>query len=366
MWPFKRNRPKVNSSHHGSPDSRLTWRLDEHRLTDFGVYALSFGAFYVSWGTVYNLALRNGFPSGQAKVVAALSDLAILVYSLKAKQAADEGDRAPLISLAVAVLSGATFAFNIVQAWPHPVGVALHASPPVLWIVGFGFMVESRRRKVLRAKGLLPPKIQHLGFSRYLHAPFSTWRVRKVMAMTGATRDHAMDYLASTHRGGNGKRGNKAVPLAWLRVDPVTGEIIAPRSLAEAPAPRPAVEQAPAPEPAAVPAAPERPALPLRTEARTQVTVEVPQQAEQEAQGDIATDEDRPDIPEELHRALVSVVPPRPEGGRLMKDSVKIGFAMQELCGQHGVKLTGRIMAYYLGVSEPMTVRIRREMRAAA
>jgi hypothetical protein len=189
-------------------------------LTDGGIYLLALGGFYVGYQTLYTQALRVGFPEDQAIVVAALADLAILLYSRKAVREVKAGRSARIIRTIVAVFSLATFALQLRAAWPDPLAVAFHALPPAVWILGHEMMLRGRLRDAKAAKrdqqiadGLRPAPLPAIRLTWWLLAPLSTFKVWRRTKLWEVPQETVIRHEAA-------KRQDKGkdVPLAWQRV----------------------------------------------------------------------------------------------------------------------------------------------------
>ncbi|MEU6362220.1 DUF2637 domain-containing protein [Streptomyces albidoflavus] len=199
-----------------SPSPRATRDWDK-ALTDGGVYLLAIGGFYVGYQTLLSMALAVGLPRDQAHVVAALIDLAILIYSRKGLREIREGRSAWGIRLIVATFSIATFALQIRAAWPHPVAISFHAAPPLVWIIGHEMMLRGERRNAKRdkrdrevAQGLRPAPLARIRTSHWLLDPYHTfiaWRLTQLWECSyEAVIRHEAQALDAK---------SKRVPRAW-------------------------------------------------------------------------------------------------------------------------------------------------------
>jgi hypothetical protein len=207
-----------------TPASGTTWRDMAARadwgkiVTDGMIYLLAVGGFYLGYKTLYKLAIAVGYSSDQAPVAAALADIAILAYSLKAVREIKEGRSAWGIRLIVAAFSLATFTLQLKAAWPHPTAVGFHIMPPAVWILGHEMMLRGRLRTAkakLRAEqiaaGLRPAKLPSLRLSWWFLDPFHTlivWRLKNLwqIAPADVIRKEAADR----------QKRNKSIPRAWL------------------------------------------------------------------------------------------------------------------------------------------------------
>jgi hypothetical protein len=197
--------------------TQIDW---DETITDGGIYLLAFGGFYVGYQTLYAQALRVGFPGDQAMVVAALADLAILLYSRKAVREVKAGRPARIIRLIVALFSVATFGLQLRAAWPDPLAVAFHALPPAVWIIGHEMMLRGNLRdakaKLRAAKiaaGLLPAALPAIRLSWWLLDTKNTFFVwRRVKLWEQAPADVIRNEIAERQA----KQGSKKkIPAAW-------------------------------------------------------------------------------------------------------------------------------------------------------
>jgi hypothetical protein len=206
--------------------TQIDW---DETITDGGIYLLAFGGFYVGYQTLYAQALRVGFPGDQAMVVAALADLAILLYSRKAVREVKAGRPARIIRLIVALFSVATFGLQLRAAWPDPLAVAFHALPPAVWIIGHEMMLRGNLRDAkakLRADkiaaGLLPAALPAIRLSWWLLDTKNTFFVwRRVKLWEQAPADVIRDEVAKRQAEGT------EIPAAWQ------GYLAAPEPLAD-------------------------------------------------------------------------------------------------------------------------------------
>lgn len=187
-------------------------------ITDGGIYLLALGGFYVGYQWLYTQALNVGFPDDQAMVVAALADLAILLYSRKAVREVKAGRPARIIRLIVAVFSIATFGLQLRAAWGDPLAVTFHALPPAVWIIGHEMMLRGNLRDAkakLRADriaaGLLPARLPAIRLSWWLLDPKNTFFVwRRVKLWEEAPASVIRNEVAKRQN----KQGHK-IPAAW-------------------------------------------------------------------------------------------------------------------------------------------------------
>ncbi len=132
--------------------------------------------FAGSYTAVRALAARQGFgwfaavlPIGVDVGIVGLYALDLLLTWLRMPY--------PLLRQAAWFLTGATIVMNAASAWPHPLGLGMHAVIPILFIV----MVEAGRHAVGRWANLIAGKKQMEGFTlaRWILAPLPTflmWR----------------------------------------------------------------------------------------------------------------------------------------------------------------------------------------------
>lgn len=188
---------------------------------DTGIYLLALGGFYVSYQTLRTLARASGYPADQATVVAALADLAILLYSRKAVHEVEQGRSAWGIRLIVTALSLATVSLQLRTAWPHPTALGLHALPAAVWITGLEMMLRGKlrdakaaRRRALTAAGLRPAPLQRLRTAEWLMAPVPVFKVWRMMILLGVPADTARTHLAASWTNAT------AVPASWTVTTP--------------------------------------------------------------------------------------------------------------------------------------------------
>lgn len=320
---------------HASSTRRFRW-LNEAVLVDAGVYLLALGGFYIGYATLRTLARSNGFPQHQAVVVAALADLAILVYSWKAKQEVEQGRSAWGIRLIVAAMSLATCALQLRAAWPHYTAVALHALAPAVWIVGHEMMLRGKlrdaknaRRQAQIAAGLRPAPLEKLRASEWLISPYRTFRVWRLMQLLSVPAHTAKAHLVSTWK------GKRAVPTAWL-------------DLHEQPAPEPRIVVLDAfkfPEQRRTELAPSQPAPALPQSPLQGLTVKLTTGGAASA-GQIS--------------AFLAELPATPPPGRTQVEAWDYVHTVETIASQHGIECTGVMHARLLGVTPGMITKIKK------
>ncbi|PPS89546.1 DUF2637 domain-containing protein [Streptomyces sp. MH60] len=189
-------------------------------LTDGGIYLLGLGGFYVGYQVLHTQALAVGFPQDQAVVVAALADLAILLYSRKAVREVRAGRSARVIRTLVALFSLATFGLQLRDAWPDPLSVTFHALPPAVWIIGHEMMLRGDLRDAKAAKrdqqiadGLRPAPLPAIRLTWWLLDPFHTFKVWRRTKLWEVPQEAVIRHEATKLQA-----KNKDIPLAWQRV----------------------------------------------------------------------------------------------------------------------------------------------------
>lgn len=197
--------------------SRTDW---DKTLTDGGIYLLGLGGFYVGYQVLHTQALAVGFPQDQAIVVAALADLAILLYSRKAVREVRAGRSARVIRTLVALFSLATFGLQLRDAWPDPLSVTFHALPPAVWIIGHEMMLRGDLRDAKAAKrdqqiadGLRPAPLPAVRLSWWLLDTKSTFKVWRRTKLWEVPQDAVIRHEAAKLQA-----QGKDIPLAWQGV----------------------------------------------------------------------------------------------------------------------------------------------------
>ncbi|MEV1040465.1 DUF2637 domain-containing protein [Streptomyces sp. NPDC050204] len=98
------------------------------------------------------------------------------------------------------LLSAATIAFNGAVAWPDPLGVGMHATIPVSFLV----IVEAARRAISRQAGLSEDRrMDGVRASRWALDPFNTarlWRRMKLWELTSYRRTIALEQDRVVYR----------------------------------------------------------------------------------------------------------------------------------------------------------------------
>ncbi|GAA1979063.1 DUF2637 domain-containing protein [Kitasatospora viridis] len=349
------------------------------RALAYGVdYVLAAGAFYLSYRTLYGLALKVGFSAGssEAYVAAFLADLGVFAYSWKAISAAEDGRRTWGINLMVLALASASIALNIHDSWPNPWASTYHALPPVLWI-GAHFSTlqakwhavkkqrraqQAEERQKLIEQGILPAPVPRLRRAQVLLAPLPMFKVKRVMWFSGCDARTAARFLIA-----QAQAADESIPLAWrfLVVDDPMTDLLLPPSVEVTREPEaPAVNTTLALAGLQLTPAPVKPALtktqnvlPAAVKAPKQiVTVPIPPQkppADQRlslglvgADGKTALTR----LPKVLQDALLTEIPER-RGSRSVEDTVDLAVKIHDICADHGQKCTGALLALVLGVA---------------
>jgi Protein of unknown function (DUF2637) len=135
--------------------------------------------FVGSYGSVRQLAARQGFgwfanvfPIG---VDAGITVLLALDLFLTWKRIP-----LPLLRHTAWLLTSATVAFNAAAAWPRPLGVGMHATIPILFIV----IVEAGRHAVGRLADITADRhMEPVRTARWLLAPLPTFRLWRRMKL---------------------------------------------------------------------------------------------------------------------------------------------------------------------------------------
>lgn len=308
--------------------SRTDW---DEKLTDTGIYLLGLGGFYVGYQVLYDQALAVGFPKDQAVVVAALADLAILLYSRKAVREVKAGRSARVIRTIVALFSLATFSLQLRDAWGNILSVVFHALPPAVWIIGHEMMLRGRLRDAKAARrtaeinaGLRPAPLPRVRLSWWLLAPksaFTVWRLSKLWQVAPET---VIEHEAT--------RRTK-IPRAWQSVLLTTTPALTPK-----------------PEPVTICTAdltmPEVPALPLPPVTPTLYRLS----------------NDREEVPASEVAVFLRTLPVAPAKGR-PKDKAQAYISDVEALGaQYDIKVTGKLLADLLQVDEGRVSKIRKDM----
>ncbi|MFF7198240.1 DUF2637 domain-containing protein [Streptomyces sp. NPDC008079] len=306
---------------HATATRRFTSAFTEEKITDAAIYLLALGGFYITYQTLYQVALTNGFPPDQAVVVGALADLAILAYSRKAVQEVQQGRSAWGIRLIVAALSMATVALQLRAAWPHPTALGQHALPAVVWITGLEMMLRGKlraakaaRRQALIDAGLRPAPLAKLRLSEWILSPWPTFLVWRIMNLRSATADTAKAHLARTW--------TKTAPM------PASWTVTVPAVLATVP-PFKTLERPRFALPAATAAAAPAPVAPLPTIKHTDGTEATPQEV----------------------TAFLGALPAAPGKGRSKAEARVYQDAVQQIADEHTIMCTGTLIARLLDVS---------------
>jgi hypothetical protein len=329
-------------------------------------------------------------PSDYARIVAFLADAGQFVYSRKALAATKAGRSAWVLRLFVILLSSASFANNVRDAWPNVTDISLYSLAPAIWISTHEFMLHGKRRAIkeqLRAekirKGLIPAPVAKLGFTPVLLAPWPMFLVKRLMLLTGCSPVEAAQLLIRraevprTTRRGKTKTSGR-VYFAWVALLQRAGLGSAVTIEREAPLPTPPAPKAPLPAaatPALMPAIPKpmsfrkapviKPvaATPAPTTTQAPVApVAAPAPAHLAAVG---LDGSTPlaKLPKVLREQLLAAVPPR-TGERSAVEHAALCVTIEQICEQHGATYTGRLAAQLLGVSGSRISRFAKEIAA--
>jgi len=321
----------TKSTRMGGALSRTDW---DKTLTDGGIYLLAVGGFYVGYQTLYTQALRVGFPEDQAVVVAALADLAILLYSRKAVREVKAGRSARIIRTIVALFSLATFALQLRAAWGDTLSVTFHALPPAVWIIGHEMMLRGRLRDAKAARrtaeikaGLRPAPLPRIRRAWWLLDPahtFTVWRLSKMWEKDPAT--------VIRHEAAKRQAEGKDIPLAWQGF------------LLDTPAPD----------------------APVRHEicgAATLFTPEVPELPAPPVSAVLyRQSNDREEVPANEVAVFLRTLPVAPLKGRPKDKAMEYIREVEALGAQYDIKVTGKLLAELLQVDEGRVSKIRKDM----
>ncbi|MFD7835534.1 DUF2637 domain-containing protein [Streptomyces sp. NPDC059761] len=333
-----------------SDQSQNSGRNWDRIATDAAIYALALGGFYLGYETLYDLALRVGYPEEQARVVAAIADLAILAYSRKAVEEVNEGRSAWGIRLIVMIFSISSFGLQLRAAWPHPVSVGFHALPPAVWIIGHEMMLRGKlrnARKDLReeqiANGLRPAPLPIIRPIWWALDPWHTFQVWRRMKLWETSQDVAIRQLAQQRT-----MQNKPIPVAWQRalitldqaprrIQELSIPVVSPFKVLEPPTP-PAAEQKRQVEP------------PNRFDPLGRMRL---------ANGDEA--------PSDLRDTFLAALPPTPSkdsrGYRSTKDIAAYITRVEHIAGEFHIDCTGLLLAALLDVDPSRISRVCKAMR---
>ncbi|MGW7100328.1 DUF2637 domain-containing protein [Streptomyces sp. NPDC054838] len=337
----------ASSSKDQSAHPRKNW---DKVLTDVAIYILALGGFYLGYQTLYDLALRVGYPKEQAAVVAAIADLAILVYSRKAVEEVNEGRSAWGIRLIVMIFSISSFGLQLRAAWPHPISVGFHALPPAVWIIGHEMMLRGKlreARKALRKKqiasGLRPAPLPRIRGSWWLLDPIHAFQVWRRMKLWEVSHDIAVRQLAQQFT-----MQNKPIPVAWQH----TLIAQAPRRLQGMIIP--AISAFKEQPPAVQPQAPVTAAPPIEPTAHFD-----PLSRMRLTNGE--------DAPGHITEAFLAALPPAPErdhrGWRTSEDLAAYILRVEQLAGEFGIEPTGLMLAALLEIAPSAVSRVRKKLR---
>ncbi|MFZ4280974.1 DUF2637 domain-containing protein [Streptomyces rhizosphaericola] len=148
-------------------------------IVAFGAVVIASIGFAGSYNAVRELALEKGFgtfaywfPIGIDAGIVVLLGLDLLLTWLRIPF--------PLLRQTAWLLTGATIAFNGAAAWPDPLGVAMHAVIPALFVVS----VEAARHAVGRIAAITADKhMEGVRITRWLLAPVPTFRLWRRMKL---------------------------------------------------------------------------------------------------------------------------------------------------------------------------------------
>lgn len=331
------NQPTVPSamvSHNGTSWWHRDW---DKTLTDGGIYLLGLGGFYVGYQTLYSMALTVGIPDDQAIVLAALADVAILLYSRKAVQEVKEGRSAWGIRLIVAVFSLATFALQLRSAWPNPLATGYHALAPAVWIIGHEMMLRGRLRTAKAARhaqqiaaGLRPAPLPAIRLAWWLLAPFSTFTVWRLGKLWEKPQDYVIRVEAATRK--SQKRG---IPRAW------EGHLLAT-------------------EPPADPA----PVLHTICGSATVFTPEIPARPEPPVDAVLYRQSNgREKVPADELAVFLRALPAAPTWGRPKDKAMAYIRDVDRLAAHYDISVTGVFLAELLQVDQGQVSRLRKAIR---
>ncbi|MGW9067842.1 DUF2637 domain-containing protein [Streptomyces yangpuensis] len=350
MFPKRTRKTAVMPASAPTEESKETSRNWDKITTDAAIYLLALGGFYLGYETLYDLAIRVGYPDNQARVVAAIADLAILAYSRKAVQEVTEGRSAWGIRLIVMIFSIGSFALQLRAAWPHPVSVGFHALPPAVWIIGHEMMLRGKlrdARKTLRStqisNGLRPAPLPIIRQTWWLLDPWHTFQVWRRMKLWETTQSIAIRQLAQQRTA-----QNKPIPVAWQRallaheqapgrMQALAIPVISPFKELEAPTP-PAIE-------------PEKP-------------IEPPSRFAPLDRMRLTNGED---VPSNIRDAFLAALPAKPptndRGYRTSEDIGAYITRVEHIAGEFHIECTGVILAALLEIDPARVSRVKQAMR---
>lgn len=120
----------------------------------------------------------------------------------------------PLLRQTAWLLTAATIAFNAAAAWPDPLGVAMHAVIPILFVIS----VEAARHAIGRIADITADKhIESPPFSRWLLNPISTFILWRRMRLWGIRKWDTVLKLERERRIYIGKLRRDHGRWAWRR-----------------------------------------------------------------------------------------------------------------------------------------------------
>lgn len=336
----------------------IQWLKD----SEADVYLLALLGCFISYQVTYDLCLKHGMTPDRAFVVAALADFGQFVYSRKALRATKAGRSAWVLRLFVGVLSGASFAINIRDAWPHPTDVGLYSLAPAVWISAHEFMlhgkrsaIKTKRRAEQIAQGLRPAPVAKIGATPFLLAPWPTFRVKRVMWLTRCTPAQAAEILIQ-----RAKNKNKTkIPFFWTAlVESGNHPGRTTATIDRDPQP-PTPPKLPLPKPDAFDfrKPPVIKSLPPTPQNNTPVDARLAL---------VGTDGSTPlsKLPGAVRSELIAAVPPR-TGQRSKPQTIDLVLLVEDICNAHGVEYTGALAAQLLGVHPSRISKIKTQVDAA-
>ncbi|MFE0490143.1 DUF2637 domain-containing protein [Streptomyces griseoaurantiacus] len=305
--------------------------------TDGLIYLLALIGFYLGYHTLHTLALAVGYTGNEAQAAAITADIAVLAYSRKAVAEIKAGRSAWGIRLIVAAFSLATFGLQLRAAWPHPTAVGFHAMSPAVWVIGHEMMLRGRlrdakaaRRAAQIAAGLRPAPLPAIRLTWWLLAPFSTFTIWRLVKLTEQAPADVIRMEAARRQG-----KKKDIPRAWNSY-----------LTAEAPA-----ETAPAPQPVphtiCGPSLITADSLISRPKPLPQITTTVYRQSRRE------------EVPADELNTFLSLLPTAPPKGRPSDKAVQYINDVEALAASYDIKVTGKLLAELLDVTETYVSHLR-------
>ena len=142
-----------------------------------GATVIAAVSFAGSYSAVRTLAARQGFGWYSYLLPVAIDAGIVVLLALEFLLARIHAPF-PLLRHTAWLLAAATVVFNGASAWPHPLGVAMHATVPCLFVI----CVEAARHAVGRIADITADRhVEPVRLIRWLLAPPSTWQLWRRM-----------------------------------------------------------------------------------------------------------------------------------------------------------------------------------------